>query len=141
MTWGILLVCLLIHALVCLGIYLCRRAEILKFSSQAFPLVALVPVWGLLAAATAEWNTRRHKSGAKLIDLEDLHINDYRLLGIEEESTQMPVVPLEEAFLINDAATRRRLMVEILRQDPNQYIQLLQQARLNDDIDVYKRQV
>lgn len=40
MTWGILLVCLLIHALVCLGIYLCRRAEILKFSSQAFPLVA-----------------------------------------------------------------------------------------------------
>ena len=136
MTWGILLVCLLIHALVCLGVYLCRRAEILKFSSQAFPLVALVPVWGLLAAATAEWNTRRHKSGAKLIDLEDLHINDYRLLGIEEESTQMPVVPLEEAFLINDAATRRRLMVEILRQDPNQYIQLLQQARLNDDIEV-----
>ena len=136
MTWGILLVCLLIHALICLGIYLCRRAEILKFSSQAFPLVALVPVWGLLAAATAEWNTRRHKSGAKLIDLEDLHINDYRLLGIEEESTQMPVVPLEEAFLINDAATRRRLMVEILRQDPNQYIQLLQQARLNDDIEV-----
>ena len=136
MTWGILLVCLLIHALVCLGVYLCRRAEILKISSQAFPLVALVPVWGLLAAATAEWNTRRHKSGAKLIDLEDLHINDYRLLGIEEESTQMPVVPLEEAFLINDAATRRRLMVEILRQDPNQYIQLLQQARLNDDIEV-----
>lgn len=45
MTWGILLVCLLIHALVCLGIYLCRRAEILKFSSQAFPLVALLPVW------------------------------------------------------------------------------------------------
>ena len=40
MTWGILLVCLLIHALVCLGVYLCRRAEILKFSSQAFPLVA-----------------------------------------------------------------------------------------------------
>ena len=136
MTGGALLIGVGLHVLVCLGIYLCLRAGVLKFSPQMFPLVVLVPPWGLLAAAAAEWNTRRHKAGVNSIDLDDLHISDYRLLGIEEETSQAPVVPLEEAFLINDAVTRRQLMIEILRQDPNQYIQLLQQARLNDDIEV-----
>ncbi len=49
---------------------------------------------------------------------------------------QMPVkdmVPLEEALLINDPHKRRTLMMNILRSDPMQYLDLLLIARFNDD--------
>ena len=48
----------------------------------------------------------------------------------------MPVkdmVPLEEALLINDPHKRRTLMMNILRSDPMQYLDLLLLARFNDD--------
>ncbi len=48
----------------------------------------------------------------------------------------MPVkdmVPLEEALLINDPHKRRTLMMNILRADPMQYLDLLLLARFNDD--------
>ncbi len=48
----------------------------------------------------------------------------------------MPVkdmVPLEEALLINDHNKRRTLMMNILRSDPMQYLDLLLIARFNDD--------
>lgn len=124
------------HLLLCLLVFVCAKLRVCKFSLQLFPMVALIPVWGLLIAAVAEGDTRRHRTGSKQIDLEELHLNDYRLLGMRDDESLGSVVPLEEAFLINDASTRRQLMVEILHQDPNQYIRLLQQARLNDDIEV-----
>jgi hypothetical protein len=49
---------------------------------------------------------------------------------------QMPLkdmVPLEEALLINDPHKRRTLMMNILRSDPMQYLDLLLIARFNDD--------
>lgn len=136
MTGGALLIGVGLHVLVCLGIYLCLRAGVLKFSPQMFPLVVLVPPWGLLAAAAAEWNTRRHKAGVNSIDLDDLHISDYRLLGIRGGG--LPGAGGSAGGSVPDKRRRhrRQLMIEILRQDPNQYIQLLQQARLNDDIEV-----
>lgn len=48
----------------------------------------------------------------------------------------MPVndmVPLEEALLINDHNKRRTLMMNILRSDPMQYLDLLLVARFNSD--------
>jgi hypothetical protein len=49
---------------------------------------------------------------------------------------QMPMkdmVPLEEALLINDHSKRRTLMMNILRSDPMQYLDLLLVARFNED--------
>lgn len=131
-------ICLALHILLCIAIYLCLRLRILKFTEQLFPIIVFVPFWGLLAAAVAEWNTRRHKDGSRTIELEELHAraDDYRMIRVEEEEETQEIVPLEEAILINDTETRRKLMLEILHQNPAQYIQLLQQARLNDDIEV-----
>lgn len=45
---------LLVHLLFCLLIYIGIRTRILKFSEQVFPIVLLVPVFGVLAAVIAE---------------------------------------------------------------------------------------
>lgn len=139
MTFRVLFwIFLILHVLVCIAVYICLRLRILKFTEQLFPILVFVPFWGFCIAVIAEWNTRRNKSGSRVIALEELHAgaDDYRMLHVEEEEAIQEIVPLEEAILINDTETRRKLMLDILHQNPAQYIQLLQQARLNDDIEV-----
>ena len=120
---------LLVHLLFCLLIYIGIRTRILKFSEQVFPIVLLVPVFGVLAAV-ADYNSRFHKLGIRPISLEELHLplEDLRLTRLEGDDRQNAVIPLEEAMSINDAETRRKLMLEILHQNPDEYISLLQEA-------------
>lgn len=46
------------------------------------------------------------------------------------------VVPLEEALLINSPSQRRKLMMDVLYDNPEEYIDLLYEARRNDDVEV-----
>ena len=43
------------------------------------------------------------------------------------------IVPLEEAFLINQPKQRRELMLNLLKSDPRKYLDLLLLARFNED--------
>ena len=45
------------------------------------------------------------------------------------------IVPLEEAMLVNDFTTRRRIMLDALYDDPMKYLEVLLIARHNDDIE------
>lgn len=134
----ILLIYLIIHILLCIVIYIGIRTRFFKFSEQLMPIIALVPIVGVLAAIIADYNSRFHKAGIKPISLEELHLNfeDLRLQQIEDQQEGDVVVPLEEAMSVNDAQTRRKLMLDILHQNPDAYIELLQKARLDDDIEV-----
>lgn len=129
---------LIVHVIVCILMYLGVRLGILCFSGQLMPLVALVPGAGILVAAAAEYNSRFHKTGTRRIDLEDLHLEeeDLRFSKPDSEGREEVVIPLEEAMSVNDAETRRRLMLDILHENPNAYVELLQEARLDDDIEV-----
>lgn len=133
-----LLLYLIGHLLLCLLLYIGVRTRFFKFSEQLFPTVLLVPVFGVLMALIADYHARFRKSGIRPITLENPHLEleDLRLQQLEGETASQSVIPLEEAMSINDAETRRKLMLEILRQNPDEYIGLLQEARLDDDIEV-----
>lgn len=135
--WLILLF-LLIHLVICIVVYLLLRFAVLRFSTQIMPMVAWIPVIGFVIAIFAEYNSRRNLTGSREMTLESLHArdDDYRLLTITDDEADDHIVPLEEAIIINDPNTRRKLMMDILHQNPGEYIDLLQQARLNDDIEV-----
>ncbi len=135
----VLIVYVILHILLCVLIYLGIRSRVLKFSTQLFPIVVLVPVAGVLAAIVADILSRLRKAGSKPISLEELHLGleDLRLSHVEEDTADNEtIIPLEEAISINDAETRRKLMLEILHRNPNEYLSLLQKARLDDDIEV-----
>ncbi|MEG2570458.1 MAG: hypothetical protein RSA70_03395 [Clostridia bacterium] len=133
-----LLVFIILHIILCVIVYLGLRARVFKFSEQLMPIVFCVPIWGVAIALIADYNSRRNKTGCRTIGLDEMHIalSDYRLMKIDEDEGEEKIVPLEEAMSINDTETRRKLMVDILHQNPNEYIRLLQQARLNDDLEV-----
>ena len=129
---------LVIHIILCILIYLGLRSRVLKFSEQLMPIIVLVPFVGTILAVFADLDSRRRKTGTKPITLEELHLGfeDLRLKKIETDRGGEIVIPLEEAMSVNDAETRRRLMLDILHQKPDEYVRLLQNACLDEDIEV-----
>ena len=137
-VWLLLWMYLLVHCILCVLIYIGIRSRFLKFTEQLLPIIVLVPVVGMVVGLIADYHSRFHKAGLKTISLEELHLDeeDLRLQRIQDDQGGDLVIPLEEAMSVNDAATRRRLMLDILHQNPGEYIELLQEARLDDDIEV-----
>lgn len=129
---------LLIHVLLCFVIYLLSRWDVFKATQLSFVLALLVPIWGPLCFAVLELRTRFFAGQTRELGLEKLVINDevHRSILMDEDTVAERVVPLEEALLINDAATRRELIMDILYADPGDYVGQLQAARMNDDGEV-----
>lgn len=128
----------LVHIVFCIVVYLCVRNRILKFSEQLMPIVLFVPVAGVICAFIADRMSRTKKNGSRDITLEKMHLDDsdLRLRQLAPDEDGGFVIPLEEAMSINDSATRRLLMLDILRKSPEQYTELLHKACTDEDIEV-----
>lgn len=135
---NILIIYVVIHIILCLIIHFCVRNRILKFSEQLMPIVFLVPIAGMICAFTAECFSRKEKGGTREITLEEMHLDetDLRIKKLSPDEDEGMVIPLEEAMSVNDSATRRQLMLDILRKSPEQYTALLQKACTDEDIEV-----
>lgn len=131
-------VLLSIHLLGCLLVFILIKCGVLKISAQLFPLAVFVPVWGMAMLFSAEYMSRRATNGTREIQVDDLKLpdQDFRGTNLSQEDRLPSVVPLEEAIFVNDAKTRREFMMDIIGQDADQYIDLLQKAKFNDDIEV-----
>lgn len=134
----ILLLYWVMHIILCAVAWILVRSRVLKCSEQLLPIAVLVPVFGMVLLLLAELFARWGKTGSKALNLEELHLDgdDLKLLNPEEDQEAGSIIPLEEALAINDAATRRNLMLEILHQNPEEYISLLKDARMDSDIEV-----
>ena len=129
---------LLIHLIVCIVLYILVRLSVLKCPKTIMPMVFLVPLWGLFVMLLLEFRTRDQKPEHTEVGIEKLKVNDFvhRSILVEENPAEERIVPLAEALLINKPGTRRELMMEIMYDDPNDYVNLLKEARMNDDTEV-----
>ena len=129
---------LLIPLIVCIVLYILVRLSVLKCPKTIMPMVFLVPLWGLFVMLLLEFRTRDQKPEHTEVGIEKLKVNDFvhRSILVEENPAEERIVPLEEALLINKSGTRRELMMEIMYDDPNDYVNLLKEARMNDDTEV-----
>jgi len=129
---------LIIHIIVCLILELLLRTGILKSTRMGMALAWLVPLWGIGCLLVSEIRSRGRQEARQEVGIEKLKINDeiYRSIFMEEDHAEGLVVPLEEAFLINDFHTRRGLMMEVMYSNPDDYVSQLQEARMNDDTEV-----
>lgn len=127
----------IIHLVLCALIYAALRLRWLHFSKQMMPMILLVPVTGVLTAIAAEIILRTGANGSWDITLEDPHLEyaDLRLHRIDRDDHGQ-VVPIQEALRVNNAETRRALILEIIRRDPKNYIQQLREACSDGDLDV-----
>ena len=133
-----LLFLVILHCILCLTAYLLIKFGILKSSSAVMPIVFFIPVFGFFCLFVLEWESRGDQESKREVGIEKLKINDeiHRSILMEEEPAKDLIVPLQEALLINDASTRRELIMDILYHDTGQYVDVLNKARMNDDVEV-----
>ena len=110
----------------------------IKVRTPILVAVVCVPVVGILLLLADMWVEKNRKHGIHEIGLEKMKLTDtkYRSILVEQNDNTEIVVPLEEAIAINDAKTRRKLLLDILHKNPEEHIDLLQRARLTDDTEL-----
>jgi hypothetical protein len=102
---------------------------------QIIPL-CFIPVFGLFYALVIEYLIYSGKQATKEPDLEGLGLDDEILWAtLKSSHEKSDLVPLEEAVLINDVKIRRRSMLETLYSDPTKYLEVLNTAKYNEDIE------
>ena len=134
----LLILFLILHLLICLILYLLGRTGVLRCGGMVFVLAFLVPVFGLACLLILEIRSRGKQQIKEEVGIEKLKVNDevHKSILMEEDPAESRVVPLEEALLINDPSLRRELMMEIMYSNPDDYVEQLQEARMNDDTEV-----
>lgn len=128
----------IIHILVCIVLYLLLRLGVLKATRTIFPIGCLVPVWGFVSLLLLEFDTRRGRKEGVQTGVEKLLIEDDTQKNIlaEEDQEHRNVAPINEILAMNDSKTRRSVIMDVLYDDPEGYVEQLQEASVNDDTEV-----
>ena len=128
-------VCLVVHVFACVVVGLLMASGFLKTRMSCLPIMAFVPVFGAVALFFHERALRSDAQPCDDFEFEELRVNDavYKSIVVEPAAQASEAVPLREALLVNDPATRRRLIMDVLYDDASAQPQALRAARSNDD--------
>ena len=98
--------------------------------------ILCIPFFGVLSALAADLVniTNQHKEDLDPIETFSLS-EDIYWKSIKKREEAQNIVPLEEALIINDRQTRKKLILEMLLDDPMKNINILLLARENNDVD------
>lgn len=132
------IVFIILHIICCALIWIGINAHLLKVKRYLILPVIFVPVWGMICVLLLHFQIFFHRDNRREIGIEKMKINEeiYRSIIVPKEESDRNIVPLEEALLIDEAGTRRDLIMNVLNDDPKNYIDMLKQARMNEDVEV-----
>ena len=132
------LILLFLHLLICVLTWIGIRTHFLKGKRYLMVPVIFIPFFGVLCIGLLQLQFFLKKENSRPIGLEKLRINEeiYKNNVQVREKNDRDIVPLEEALLINEPELRRQLIMNILNDDPSRYMELLEKARLNEDVEV-----
>ena len=132
----LLYILLLVHGICALIYSALILLKISRLRKELILPIILVPIFGVLAALVIEGIHFRNKDKGTDIDLHNFDLdNDAYWKNIIQRREDTDILPLEEAVLLNDAHTKRRLMLETLYHDPTKYLDVLMIAKNNEDIE------
>ena len=126
-----------VHALVCLLALIGIKTRILSVHKYMFFVVLLIPFWGIITVLVLHFHIAFDDEDSAEIGVEKLKLDSelYKSVTVEEKKSDT-TVPIEEALLVNSAAERRSIIMDVLNDDPAQYVEFLQKAGNNDDTEV-----
>ena len=128
---------LAVHILIVVIMYVLMKAHVLEVDLFFFAIIVFIPLWGAVSALIITYLVKAKKSGSKKDALDNMSGRIEK-----KEIVQAPVadseniVPLEDALIMNDPKVRREVMMDVLMQDTGSYIHVLDEARMNDDVEV-----
>jgi len=134
--WYIIL--FVIHLLVCLLVFLGIKAQILNVHDYMFLVALLLPFWGVLVVLILHFQICFEADDSIDVGVERLKLESelYKSVTVDEKKVAATTVPIEEALVINSAKERRTIIMDVLNDNPREYIEFLQKAGTNDDTEV-----
>lgn len=135
MVW---LTVIVIHLLVCGLLFLGIHSGILKVHNYMFFVALLLPFWGEVVVLLLHLQIVLKKDGKAEIGVDKFKVKSelYKSISIDSGTNTQRTVPMEDALLINNSAERRALILDVLNDNPKDYIEFLQKAGDNDDTEV-----
>ena len=126
-----------LHILFCLIIFLGMLYGKIKLQKYMLVVALLLPFWGALLVLILhfEWGFSSESSVDITTDKMELGSRFYKSIVVDEKRSDR-TVPIEEALLINSAREKRSLIMDILNENPRDYVEFLQKAGNNDDTEV-----
>ena len=126
-----------LHILFCLLIFFGMLYGKIKLQKYMFVVALLLPFWGALLVLILhfEWGFSSESSVDITTDKMELGSRFYKSIVVDEKRSDR-TVPIEEALLINSAREKRSLIMDILNENPRDYVEFLQKAGNNDDTEV-----
>ena len=126
-----------VHLIICLLVLLGILSGRLSVHKYMFFVVLFLPFWGLLIVLILHYELGFDPVYSAEIDVEKMRFESelYRSITMEDRKSDM-TVPIEEALLINSARERRTLIMDVLNDNPGDYVSFLQKAGNNDDTEV-----
>ena len=130
----LLILHLIISALVFFGI----QFDILRVHKYMFFVALFMPFWGVLVILVLHFQILFHADDSIEVGVEKLRLESelYRSVVMDDKKVAANTVPIEEALLINSAKERRSIIMNVLNDNPKEYIEFLQKAGNNEDTEV-----
>ncbi|MBQ3795777.1 MAG: hypothetical protein II842_05755 [Butyrivibrio sp.] len=128
---------LMIHLCIVFFIFILMRMGIFKVDSVMMTVILCIPFWGVICAICITILVNSGNSGEKRKELDTLSGTKLTVESVPVPVTESGnIVPLEDALIMDDSSVRRSVMLDVLMQDTKAYIPVLNQARMNDDVEV-----
>lgn len=114
------------------------QSHMLKVHPYMLAVVLLMPFWGVLLVLILHFQIFFRADNTIEIDVEKLELESelYRSIPVDDKEVSANTVPIEEALVVNTATERRQIIMDVLNDNPVEYIQFLQKASNNEDTEV-----
>lgn len=114
------------------------QLHMLKVHPYMLAVVLLMPFWGVLLVLILHFQIFFRADNTIDIDVEKMELESelYRSVPVDDKEVSSNTVPIEEALVVNTAMERRQIIMDVLNDNPVEYIQFLQKAGNNEDTEV-----
>ncbi len=134
----IYIILLVIHLIVSALVYLGIRSHLLRVHKYMVFVALLLPVWGVLTVLILHFQILFRADDGIDVGVEKLKLESelYKSVTVDDSKVAVNTVPIEEALVINSPRERRTIIMDVLNDNPKEYIQFLQKAGNNEDTEV-----
>lgn len=126
-----------LHIVLVLIAFILMKLRVLLVDKVMFVMIMFIPVWGLVSAIIVSIMVRVGRTGINSQELETMKNNKNDKGTIVVETTENEnVLPLQDALIMDNSAVKRSVMLDVLMSDTSGYISVINEARMNDDVEV-----
>lgn len=133
---GIILI--VIHILLCIFTFLGTHFGFLHVHKYMFFVVLCLPFWGFAAVMFLHFEVLFKQDNSISVGVAKMKLDSvlYKGIAVEENKHDDSLVAIEEALIINSPKERREIIMDVLNDNPKEYVEFLQKAGNNEDPEV-----